>query len=128
MAKNNTLNDLSAYLDQNPTEIELNKTASKDDFINKKPNSLVDVPFLKEEKGTTANLDGVTMEEIAEHLHNRAAKEGKSFAELWLQIIEEGAKKDPLLKNTTLGKTIKKARKTSLNVVLEGISQIIKNK
>ena len=49
MAKKNTLTDLSDYLNQNPNEIDLSKTATKEDFINRKPNSLVDVPKIKTE-------------------------------------------------------------------------------
>ena len=42
MAKKNTLTDLSDYLDQNPNEIDLGKTTTKEDFIKRKPNSLVE--------------------------------------------------------------------------------------
>ena len=128
MAKNNTLHDLSDFLSQNPTEIDLGKTPTKEGFINKAPNNLVEVSQLREQAKPSSNLDGITMEEIAEYLHNKAAKEDISFAELWMRIIEEGAKKDPLLKNTSLINAMRTARKTSMNVVLEGISQLIKNK
>ena len=49
MAKKNTLTDLSDYLDQNPNEIDLGKTTTKEDFIKRKPNSLVEVPKIKTE-------------------------------------------------------------------------------
>lgn len=128
MAKKNTLTDLSDYLDQNPNEIDLGKTTTKEDFIKRKPNSLVDVPKMKTGGKTNSGLEGVTMAEIAAFLHEKAQKENMSFAELWMQIIDEGAKIDPLLKNASAIETIRKIRKTSFNVVLEGISQAIKNK
>ncbi len=129
MAKKNTLTDLSDYLNQNPNEIEFGKPASKEDFIQRKPNTLVDVPKVKTDNSKIAsNLEGVTMAEIATYLHSKAQNDDKSFAELWMKIIEEGAKLDPLLKNTTALQTFKSIRKTSFNVVLEGISQAIKNK
>jgi|TARA_B110000495_G_C22924534_1_gene540250 hypothetical protein len=128
MAKKNTLTDLSDYLDQNPNEIDLGKTTTKEDFIKRKPNSLVDVPKIKTESKSNASLVGVTMAELASYLHETAKAENVSFAELWMQIIDEGAKIDPLLKNASVLETIRNIRKTSFNVVLEGISQAIKKK
>jgi len=128
MAKKNTLTDLSDYLDQNPNEIDLGKTTTKEDFIKRKPNSLVDVPKIKTESKSNVSLVGVTMAELASYLHETAKADNVSFAELWMQIIDEGAKIDPLLKNASALDTIRSIRKTSFNVVLEGISQAIKNK
>ena len=128
MANKNTLTDLSDYLDQNPNEIDLGKTTTKEDFIKRKPNSLVDVPKIKTESKSNASLVGVTMAELASYLHETAKAENVSFAELWMQIIDEGAKIDPLLKNASVLETIRNIRKTSFNVVLEGISQAIKKK
>lgn len=128
MAKKNTLTDLSDYLDQNPNEIDLGKTTTKEDFIKRKPNSLVDVPKIKTESKSNPSLAGVSMAEIASYLHETAKADNISFAELWIKIIDEGAKIDPLLKNASALGTIRSIRKTSFNVVLEGISQAIKNK
>jgi len=128
MAKKNTLTDLSDYLNQNPNEIDLGKTTTKEDFIKRKPNSLVDVPKMKAESKTNPGLIGVSMAEIAAYLHEKAKEDNVSFAELWMNIIDEGAKIDPLLKNASALETIRNIRKTSFNVVLEGISQAIKNK
>lgn len=128
MAKKNTLTDLSDYLDQNPNEIDLGKTTTKEDFIKRKPNSLVEVPKIKTESKSNPSLEGASMAEIASYLHATAKADSVSFAELWMQIIHEGAKIDPLLKNASALSTIRSIRKTSFNVVLEGISQAIKNK
>ena len=128
MPKNNTLTDLSDYLNQNPNEIDLGKTTTKEDFITRKPNSLVDVPKIKTESKLSPSLAGVSMAEIASYLHETAKADNVSFAELWMKIIDEGAKIDPLLKNASALGTIRSIRKTSFNVVLEGISQAIKNK
>ena len=128
MAKKNTLTDLSDYLNQNPNEIDLDKTTTKEDFINRKPNSLVDVPKIKTETKSNASLSEVSIAEIAAYLHEKAKEDNVSFAELWMKIIDEGAKLDPLLKNASALGTIRSIRKTSFNVVLEGISQAIKNK
>lgn len=128
MSKKNTLTDLSDYLNQNPNEIDLGKTTTKEDFITRKPNSLVDVPKIKTESKLSPSLAGVSMAEIASYLHETAKADNISFAELWIKIIDEGAKIDPLLKNASALGTIRSIRKTSFNVVLEGISQAIKNK
>lgn len=124
--KNNTLTDLSDFLNQNPNEIELGKVKSKEDFISRSPNNLVNVPKPTEPKYSSNETKN--LEEIAKYLHNRAEKENKSFTELWLQLLEEGVKIDPLLKHTTAFKTMRTIRKTSVNVVLEGITQLIKRK
>lgn len=124
--KNNTLNDLSDFLNQNPNEIDLGNVKSKEDFISRAPNNLVDVPKPKASKGNTRAKKSLS--EIAQHLHDKAEKENKSFTELWLELLEEGVKIDPLLKNTTAFKTMRTIRKTSVNVVLEGITQLIKRK
>ncbi len=124
--KNNTLTDLSDFLNQNPNEIELGKVKSKEDFISRSPNNLVNVPKPTAPKYGTSETRN--LEEIAKYLHDRAEKENKSFTELWLQLLEEGVKIDPLLKHTTAFKTMRTIRKTSVNVVLEGITQLIKRK
>lgn len=128
MAKKNTLADLSDYLDQNPNEIDLGNAVSREDFITRKPNSLVDVPKIKAESESISSLEGVSMAEIASYLHEIAKADSISFAELWMKIIDEGSKIDPLLKNTSTLETIRSIRKTSFNVFSEGISQLIKNK
>ena len=128
MGKKNALTDLSDYLNQNPNEIDLSKTTTKEDFINRKPNSLVDVPKIKTDTKLNPSLSEVSIAEIAAYLHEKAKEDNVSFAELWMKIIDEGAKLDPLLKNASALGTIRSIRKTSFNVVLEGISQAIKNK
>lgn len=122
--KNNTLADLSDFLNQNPNEIELGKVKSKEDFISRSPNNLVKVP--KSNKSSSSKNKSI--EGVAKLLHEQAEKENKSFTELWLQVLEEGVKIDPLLKHTNAFKTMRTIRKTSVNVVLEGITQLIKRK
>lgn len=124
--KNNTLNDLSDFLNQNPNEIDLGNVKSKEDFISRAPNNLVDVPKPRQTK--VLSKDKKSLSDIAQYLHDKAEKENRSFTELWLELLEEGVKIDPLLKNTTAFKTMRTIRKTSVNVVLEGITQLIKRK
>lgn len=122
--KNKTLSDLSDFLNQNPNEIEVGKVKSKEDFISRSPNNLVNVPKSKRE----IHSENSNIRDIAKYLHSKAKKENRSFTELWLELLEEGAKIDPLLKNTNAFKTINTIRKTSVNVLLEGITQLIKRK
>lgn len=131
MAKTDTLKDLSDFLNQNPNEIHFETISSKDDFMNQQPNAIVKA----EEKTITLsslnqsiNYKSVTPKEIAKILHQRAKEQKRSFAELWMEVVEEGAKIDPLLKNTSLIQTIKTINKTTMNVALEGIAQFIKSK
>lgn len=124
--KNNTLTDLSDFLNQNPNEIELGKVKSKEDFISRSPNNLVNVPKPSAPKYTSTATKN--LEEIAKYLHDKAAEENKSFTELWLQLLEEGVKIDPLLKNTSAFKMMRTIRKTSMSVMIEGITQLIKRK
>ncbi len=123
--KNNTLNDLSDFLNQNPNEITNKKVTSKDDFISRSPNAIVDVPKSRQDKTSISNRG---IESIAKIIHDKAKKENKSFTEVWLQVLEEGAKLDPLLKNSNAFRTMRTIHKTSVNVVLEGITQLIKRK
>ena len=127
MSKNKTLTDLSDFLDQNPQNINYNKPSTKEDFLRSEPNSLVDVPQIKEQK-TQIDITTASTSDIAKVLHLQAVNDRKSFIDLWLKILEDGAKIDPLLKNTNAFKFLKSIRRTSFNVVLEGISQFIKNK
>ena len=126
MARRSTLKDLNEFLSQNPTTIEVDDVKSKEDFINKSPNNLVDVKTSTPKKEVANLLDNATPEDIAKHLHQLAKKENKSFTDLWMKVIEEGAKVDPLLKNTTLFKTIRTINQTTFNVAMEGISKFIK--
>lgn len=128
MGKNSTLNDLSEFLRQNPNEVEVGKPKSREEFVKKEPNALVEVPKIKEEQKKYHHLEHISLAEIAEYLHNKAKEEERSYVELWLKLLEEGAKIDPLLKNTTAFKTFRTINKTSFNVVFEGLSQFIKNK
>ena len=110
MARRSTLKDLNDFLTQNPNTIELDDVKSKEDFLKKTPSKLVSVENVASKandiKSKKMNLD---IADIAEILHEKAKKEGKSCTELWLKIIEEGAKKDPLLKNTSVFKKIERA-------------------
>ena len=127
MSKNKTLKDLSAFLNENPQQIKFKNPSSKADFLRSEPNSLVDVPQIKE-NNTQSDLLSANAIEIANALHEQAKQDKKSFIDLWLKILEEGAKKDPLLKNTTAFKLFRSIRNTSINIALEGISQLIKKK
>ena len=127
MGKNKTLNDLSDFLNENPQQIQFKSPSSKAEFLRSEPNTLVDVPQIKEQKNNT-DLLSASPSDIANTLHLQAKQDKKSFVDLWLKILEEGAKKDPLLKNTNAFKVLKSIRKTSINIALEGISQLIKKK
>ena len=127
MKKNKTLNDLSDFLNENPQQIKFKNPSSKDEFLRSEPNTLVDVPQIKEQKNSS-DLLLASASDIANALHEQAKQDKKSFVDLWLKILEEGAKKDPLLKNTNAFKVIKAVRNTSINIALEGISQLIKKK
>ena len=127
MSKKNTLTDLSEFLKNNPQNTSYKKPKSKEEFLKSEPNSLVNVPQIERENLIDI-LNNSKPSDIAKALHNIAKKERKSFIDLWLNILEEGAKTDPLLKNTNAFKVLKSIRKTSFNVVLEGITQLIKNK
>ncbi len=127
MSKNKTLNDLSDFLNQNPQQIVFKTPSSKDDFLRSEPNSLVAVPQINEQKNTV-DLLSASASDIANALHEQAKQDKKSFVDLWLKILEEGAKTDPLLKNTNAFKVLKAIRKTSINIAFEGISQLIKKK
>ncbi|CAG5079170.1 hypothetical protein [Parvicella tangerina] len=126
MARRSTLKDLNEFLSQNPNTIEVDDVKSKEDFINKSPNNLVDVDAATPKKETATLLANASAADIAKHLHQLAKKENKSFADMWLKVIEEGAKVDPLLKNTSLFKTIRTINQTTFNVAMEGISKFIK--
>ncbi len=126
MARRTTLKDLNEFLNQNPTTIEVDDVKSKEDFIKKSPNNLVDVETTSAKTKTSTVLENATPSDIAKHLHELAKKENKSFADMWMKVIEEGAKVDPLLKNTSLFKTIKTINQTTFNVAMEGISKFIK--
>jgi hypothetical protein len=131
MAKTDTLKDLSDFLNQNPNEIQFETINSKEDYLKQQPNAIVKA----EEKTITLsslnqnlNYKNITSKEIAKILHQRAKDQKRSFAELWMEVVEEGAKIDPLLKNTSILQTIRTINKTTMNVALEGIAQFIKSK
>lgn len=126
MARRTTLKDLNDFLNQNPNTIEVDDVKSKDDFINKSPNNLVDVATSVPKRETANLLSNASAADIAKHLHELAKKENKSFADMWLKVIEEGAKLDPLLKNTSVFKTLRTINQTTFNVAMEGISKLIK--
>ncbi|MCB9188338.1 MAG: hypothetical protein H6599_03545 [Flavobacteriales bacterium] len=126
MARRTTLKDLNDFLSQNPTTIEVDDIKSKEDFINKSPNNLVDIETSSPKKELSGQMSNASVGDIAKRLHELAKKENKSFADMWLKVLEEGAKVDPLLKNTTLFKTIRTINQTTFNVAMEGISKFIK--
>lgn len=129
MARRSTLKDLNDFLNQNPNTIELDDVKSKEDFLKKTPNNLVDVENVSSKvKDNKPRIHNLEISDIANSLHEKARKEGKSFTELWLKIIEEGAKTDPLLKNTSVFKTLRTINQTTFNVAMEGITKLIKSR
>ncbi len=124
MARKNTLNDLNDYLRENPNEIELGNM-SKEEFIKGKPNTLVEVPEAKDFKKDFKNLDGVSLEDIANYLHHLAKKENRSFAEVWMEVLKEGSKQDPLLENTSIRQAARSFRKSSTSVAADTITYLM---
>ena len=124
MSKKNTLNDLSDFLKENPNEISLGAT-SKEDFIKGKPNTLVDIPEAKTFNKELKNLDGITLEEIANYIHELGKRENKSFAEVWMELLKEGSKQDPLLDNTSIRQAAKSFRHSSTAVAADAISYLM---
>lgn len=127
MAKKNTLNDLSDFLRENPNEIELG-TTTKEEFIKGKPNDLVDIPEAKDFKRELKNLDGTTLEDIANYIHELSRNQNKSFAEVWMEILKEGSKQDPLLENTSIRQAIRSFGESSTSVAADTISYILKRR
>ena len=79
MGKNKTLNDLSEFLRQNPNEVEVGKPKSREEFVKKEPNALVEVPKINEAHKKYHHLENVGLDEIAEYLHNKAKEEDKAM-------------------------------------------------
>lgn len=127
MANKNTLNDLSDFLRENPNEIELG-TMSKEEFIKGKPNALVDIPEAKDFKKELKSLDGTSLEEIANYMHELARQQGKSFAEIWMEVLKEGSKQDQLLENTSIRQAIRSFRNSSTSVAADSISYLMKRR
>lgn len=127
MAKKNTLSDLSDFLRENPNEIELG-SSSKEDFIKRQPNTLVDVPQAKDFKEGYKDLEGVQLKDIANYLHATAKKQDKSFAEVWMELLKEASAQDPLLENTNVLQALKSLRVNSSSVISDGIAHIMKSR
>ena len=126
MTKKNALNDLNDFLSENTNEIEI-ETASVEEFLKSKPNSLVEVNELTElEKKELKKLNGTTKEEIANYIHALAKSENKSFAEIWLEVLKIGSSQDPLLENTTIIQAMRALRINSKAVASDAISYLLK--
>lgn len=127
--KNNTLTDLQNFLSENPNEIEFAGNAgSREDFIKREPNSLVDVPQAGAIEEDFRDMGNVRLKDIANHLHTRAKREDKSFAEIWMELLKEASKQDPLLENTSLFQALRSLRTNSTSVISDGIAHIMKNR
>lgn len=126
MARRTTLKDLNEFLNQNPNTIEIDDIKTKEDFINKTPNNLVDVGSNITKKEVSNLLSSASPAALAKRIHAIAQEENKSFADIWLKVLEEGAKLDPLLKNTTAFKTWRAINQTTFNVAMEGLTKLIK--
>ena len=114
MARKNTLRDLQDFLHENPNEIK------------GKPNTLVEVTEAESHSKELKSLDGVTMDEIANHIHEVAKTQNKSFAEVWLEILKEGSNQDPLLENTNLRQALRSLRVNSTAVAADTIAYLLK--
>jgi hypothetical protein len=125
MARKNTLRDLQDFLQENPNEIEI-ETTSREEFIKGKPNTLVEVTEAESHSKELKSLEGVTMEEIANHIHDVAKIQNKSFAEVWLEILKEGSNQDPLLENTNIRQALRSLRVNSTAVASDTIAYLLK--
>lgn len=129
MARKNTLKDLSEFLSENPNEIELdNSFVSKEEFINRKPNSLVEVPKATTKDESFKDLSGIELKDIANHLHTLSKKNNQSFAETWMELLKIASKQDPLLENTSFFQAVKSFRKNSTSVFTDGMAYLLKRK
>ena len=64
MGRNKTLNDLSDFLNDNPQQINFKSPSSKAEYLKSEPNSLVDVPQIKEHQ-PKADWSALSPSEIA---------------------------------------------------------------
>lgn len=127
--RNNTLTDLQNFLSENPNEIEFSSsTGSREDFIKREPNSLVDVPQAVTMEEDFRDLENIRLKDIAHHLHQTAKKADKSFAEVWMELLKEASKQDPLLENTSLFQALRSFRSSSSSVVADGIAHLIRSR
>ncbi len=125
MAKRNTLNDLNDFLKDNEATTQP-KDDSREAYVEDAPHTLIDVEVIEEEvnkkktKVTTESIGTMTAKDIADYVHQLAEEQDKSFTDVWLEIIAEGAKKDPLLKVDTILQTLINIPLTSLSVTRDG--------
>lgn len=108
--KINTLNDLNQLLENNNETSVLSPT---EDFFEREAITLTKVDYFTEKENYDAPKEtkedtkpvikaqetkpNFTAIELANYIHAKAKEENKSFAELWLEVMEEGAKKDMLI-------------------------------
>lgn len=123
--KANTLNELNQYLEKN-TEFEvLNPT---EDFLTKEAVTLAKVDYFTEKKNI-AILEGkpeYTTIELSDYIHSRAKEENKSFVEVWLEVLEEGSKKDMLIPFDKAVRTWADIPFRSLSILKESISTMFR--
>lgn len=97
MAKRtNTLNELNQLLENN-TEVEVLNTT--EDFFSKEAVTLTKVDYFTE-KGAVSDSEkktGFNTKELADYIHSKAKQENKSFVEIWMEVLEEGSKKEMLI-------------------------------
>jgi hypothetical protein len=95
--KIDTLNELNLYLENNQEAEVLN---ASENFFEKEPLALTKVDYVSDKTDRpkpSEEKSQFTSKELADYIHTRAKEENKSFADLWLEVLEEGAKKDMLI-------------------------------
>ena len=101
MARKNTLTDLSEFLKGKGPKATAGD--SIEDFVQEAPHALVDIDTIdveaEEEQG-----EEITTTDIAMYIHYLAAERNLSFTDVWLEVINEGTKLDPVLQTLAVTK------------------------
>ena len=125
MAKNTTLKDLNAFLEETG-DIKGKEVKTAEDFINSEPNSIGRAKKLKVAEVMGVKLSEAKIDDIVIRINELAEEKGMSYAEVCMEIIEKGSEQTQILKGGGVVTTWMSANKTAFNVFKNVINKRIK--
>ena len=125
MAKNTTLKDLNAFLDETGDN-KSKEVKTAEEFINSEPNTIGKAKKLKTEEAADLKLIHAKVDDIVLRINELAKEKGMSYAEVCMEIVEKGSEQTQILRGGGVVTTWLSANKTAFNVVKNVINKRIR--
>lgn len=118
-----TIYEINRLVEKKEGKKKMPTSITKEEYLQISPTSVSSIEKLPEIIMVTDAEDEklTAIQKIAKYIDTLAREEGRSFAEVWLDVLEEGAKIDSVTKGGGVVSLLQNIRKTSVNIFKDQI-------